>query len=50
MKFIALLLLATMFVGTPMVLFDTLVLPQMEQLQYTYDHADEIAQKVTNSK
>lgn len=46
MKVTALLLLALLFMGTPLYLLHTLVMPQLEQLQYTYSHADEIAARV----
>lgn len=38
-----LLLLIGIFLVLPMVLLSTVVMPQLEQLEYTYSHMDEIA-------
>jgi hypothetical protein len=45
MRVTALLLLALLFTATPFYLLNALVMPQLEQLEYTYSHADEIAQR-----
>jgi hypothetical protein len=42
----ALLLFALLFAATPAYLLDALVMPQLDQLKYTYEHADEIAAQV----
>lgn len=46
MRILGLTILALTFMGTPVLLLDTLVLPELTELQYTYSHLDEIAQSV----
>lgn len=43
MKVILLLLLAAALYGTPVLLFETAVMPELEQLKQTYANADAIA-------
>lgn len=45
MKILGLLLIAGVFVVTPMVLLSTVLMPEIENMQYTYSHLDEIAAK-----
>ncbi len=46
MRVIALLLFALLFMGTPVYLLDALVMPQLDQMKYTYEHVDETAARV----
>lgn len=46
MRVIALLLFALLFAVTPVYLFNYLVMPELDKLKYTYEHADEIAAQV----
>lgn len=46
MRILGLLMLALLFLGTPIYLLDSLVLPQLMQMQQTYEQVDEIAAQV----
>lgn len=46
MRFFGLLLLALLFAVTPFYLLNSVVTPQLVQMQQAYGHADEIAAQV----
>lgn len=45
MKGLILAVIAFFFLALPVYLFDTLVMPSINSLQYTYSHADQIANR-----
>ena len=49
MRVTGLLILAFIFVGTPILLLEMAILPELDKLQYTYSHLDEIAQQVAEN-
>lgn len=45
MRFIGILLFTLLFAATPVILLDTMVMPELEALQHTYSHLDELTAK-----